>query len=176
MNLEILKSAFSAFMEAYPPRVPNPRAPAEMIFRKIVTAKMNPVQPDDLIRAAQAYREEVRKLEMDLKFVPHARTWLMQRRFEDYLPSGQAESITPPSLRDPPQELWQQALCQVFGVSVYQGWFAKCALSCDRNGAILSAPTRFSADYIQNNFLEELLRILKQKCGIESLSIEVRRD
>lgn len=76
---------FYDFWLVYPPRKgANPKAAART---KWDTAIKNGVEPEVIINAAKAYRDEViAEGNMGTPFVSHARTWLNQKRYEDYEP------------------------------------------------------------------------------------------
>jgi hypothetical protein len=74
-------AAFERFWTAYPVRPGNPRHPAQQAFTKLVKAG-EPVEA--LIASAGVFAQHHRRLATDPLFIPHARTWLAQRRFEDF--------------------------------------------------------------------------------------------
>lgn len=77
-----LAEAFTRFWTAYPRRPGNPRAQAEHEF---AAAVKRGVTPEVLIGAAGRYAADVKARGLDPQYVCHARTWLHQRRWEDWL-------------------------------------------------------------------------------------------
>jgi hypothetical protein len=91
--------AFDRFWSAYPKRPDNPKAPARALFAKLVKGG---VDPEGLIAAATNYAAFTRSSIKDPVFIPHARTWLSQGRFEDYWPDAEASApATEPSPEHP---------------------------------------------------------------------------
>jgi hypothetical protein len=160
--------AFEGFWTAYPARSPNPKAPARLVFARLVAGGE---PPGRLVAAAAAFAAEVARKTIAPEFVPHARTWLQQRRFEDYqagpptmpetAPEAPVESASHP-LREPFQHLAE---------SEFRCFIAPLAV--ERRGplAVITAPTRFVADHVRGRFSGELRRAL----GVARVQIEVRR-
>jgi hypothetical protein len=76
---------FADFWLVYPPRKgSNPKAAART---KWDAAIKSGIEPEIIINAAKAYRDEVRDAnQLGTEFVCHARTWLNQKRYLDYAP------------------------------------------------------------------------------------------
>ena len=76
---------FNDFWTTYPQRKGcNPKAAART---KWDAAIKSGVDPEIIINAAKAYRDEVKEENnLGTSFVCHARTWLNQKRYLDYAP------------------------------------------------------------------------------------------
>lgn len=74
---------FAEFWQAYPRRDgPNPKKPAR---EKFGSAVKHGTLPSEILAGATAYRAECeRKGKIGTEFIPHAATWLHQRRWEEY--------------------------------------------------------------------------------------------
>lgn len=84
------KLTFADFWTAYPPRKgSNPKAAART---KWDSAIKNGVEPEIIVNAAKAYRDEmIAAGQLGTEFVCHARTWLNQKRFLDYAPDPEGK-------------------------------------------------------------------------------------
>jgi hypothetical protein len=85
---------FDEFWKVYPKRGgANPRFPASLEFDKAVKGGAD---PPELIAAAKRYADEQRKLRfIGTEKVAQAKTWLHQRRWEDYPPNQITASVSP---------------------------------------------------------------------------------
>lgn len=79
---QAVRTAFDRLMTAYPARGDNPRAPALAVFARLVATGE---EPEALIRAAGRFAEVMKAEGREPRMIPHTRTWLSQRRFDDYL-------------------------------------------------------------------------------------------
>jgi|GEM_PF-2030872 len=163
-----LRADFEAFWNAYPPRRPNPRALAETAFAKAVQAG---AEPAALVRAAEAYQAEVRKLAIGQDFVVHAATFLRQRRWEDYVRDPVAEA--PATAAEPDHELWP-ALRGRLSPADFRAWIAPLAVISltEAEAALLLAPSRFHRDYVRQHHLV----VLKAALRVKVLDIDVAGD
>ncbi len=78
------------------------------------------------------------------------------------------------------KQIWehvQEDLAQKYGMPVFRSWFSKLTLaSCDNNMIILSVPTRFMKDWINNNYLDSLTRTWrKYDSNIRNVSLMVSK-
>ena len=73
--------AFERFWAAYPRRPDNPKAAARQVFERRIRAGAD---AEAIVGAAGRYADQVAATKLDPKFIPHARTWLSQARYEDY--------------------------------------------------------------------------------------------
>jgi len=88
-----LEKSFEAFWTEYPPAKVNPKSPAREEFAKAVAGGAD---PEALTKAATSYRHSL--LDDDAPLPCHARTFLHQRRWEDFEPEesdGTYRAATP---------------------------------------------------------------------------------
>ncbi len=155
-----LAPAFAEFWAAYPPRRPNPRALAEAAFAAAVKAGATPKQ---LVAAAGAYAAECRAKGVKEEFIVHARTFLAQRRFEDYLAPATANHLPETSKMVEPAHPWWPAFRGWITPAGFAQWIAP--LVCvggvtDGEGrplnATLRAPSAFHRDHVRERYSEPL--------------------
>lgn len=91
-------AAFERFWKAYPRRPDNPKAAARQVFERRVREGAD---PDAIVRAAAVFAARVVDRKLGDIFIPHARTWLSQRRWEDYLDDGEPEPAPDPHAGHP---------------------------------------------------------------------------
>lgn len=159
-----LRPAFEAFWAAYPPRRPNPRVLAEAAFAAAVRAG---AAPEALIDAARAYAAEVKAKGIGEAFVVHARTFLTQRRFEDYLVAVPAEIVASNNLAEPTHAWWPAMRGRV-SPAEFRTWIDPlklCGEVTEWAVAIVEAPSRFHRDTVRERFVEPL----KAALGVKTL-------
>lgn len=164
-----LRADFEAFWDAYPSRRPNPRALAETAFARAVAQG---ARPEDLVRAADGYCAEVRKMGIGQEFVVHAATFLRQRRFEDYLRPPVAEAPAPAAYSSD-HALWP-ALRGVISDIEFRRWIEPLEVVGITEGesAMLRAPTKFHRDWIRQHY--DL--VLRPALRVRRLHVEVAED
>lgn len=85
---------FEAFWKAYPPRPGNPKAAARAQWVRL--GNLGALPPlETILTAVKAYAAHVRREKIGLEFVAHARTWLSQRRWEDWAPYADTPLFAP---------------------------------------------------------------------------------
>jgi hypothetical protein len=89
-NTDSAPKEFDTFWQIYPSRRQhsNPKKPA---LAKFNAAVKTGTPPADIIRGAENYAAHVRQEETDPQFIPQAKTWLGQERWEQY------QTAMPPS-------------------------------------------------------------------------------
>ncbi len=154
----IYPAEFEAFWSAYPRRIgTNPKKLAYNAWTKM----LKQASADDLTRAAKAFAAECAKLKTDPAFVPHARTWLNQERWTDYLgsspdtpPEGDGEDLPHlfHILRDRRPDLT---------VAIWKSWLAPLKIS-KKSGEpiIITAPTAFESSQCQTRWGSDLTALL----------------
>lgn len=103
---------FDAFWSAYPRREgSDPKQPALKYFRQAVRGGTD---PQTIIIAAQHFRSS--QLGKDARFIPQARTWLKEARWEDSAPrlAVVPTATSPPRQRLTPEEV--EAQVRAFGI------------------------------------------------------------
>jgi hypothetical protein len=166
-----LRADFEAFWAAYPPRRPNPRALAEAAFAKAVQAG---AAPSDLVAAATAYAAEVMRKGVGEDFIVHARTFLAQARFLDYLAAPAERAPAPRAPRpDPDHPLWRATLWGI-GLVEFERWIAPLAVVTHSEGdaALLQAPSRFHRDWVRQHYAVALKAALR----VRLLDIDTAED
>lgn len=165
----VLRQQFDAFWAAYPPRRPNPRALAERAFVAAIGAG---IRPEDLVAAAQGYAAECRRKGIAEDFIVHARTFLTQRRFEDYLRAPEAP-IAAVAEAAPDHVLWD-VLAGKMPAAEFRMWIAKLAVMGWIPGetGILIAPTRFHRDWVRQHHAVQLQAAMR----VKTLIIEAPED
>jgi chromosomal replication initiator protein len=78
------------------------------------------------------------------------------------------------------QQVWERVqddLALKYGMPIFRSWFSKLTLSsCENNMIILSVPTRFMKDWINNNYLDSLTRTWrKHDSNIRNVSLMVSK-
>ena len=145
-TLPQIRAAFERFKAAYPKRPENGWAPAGLAFDKLVKAG---VAPDLMIRAAAAYAAFTAANVADPKFIPMAKRWLAERRFEDFLEEAPASACEPSPEPPPAHPLaWLQG--QIPEAS-WRSWFA--TLDLDEGSPVtVIAPTQFALNHVKGEW------------------------
>lgn len=141
---QAVEEAFGRFWAAYPARPENPRAAARAQFAKLVAAGE---APEALIRAAGAYAAFCAKARKDPLFIPHARTWLSQRRFEDFADAPEQAGAGQPVPEHP--LAW---LAAEIGDAAWASWIAPLQLVADDAPAAVLARTQFALDRVRSSW------------------------
>ena len=152
---------FEQFWSAYPKRAGvNPKAAARKIWDRLVKFKQLPPMEEMLVRT-RAYCNECTKTKIyGTSFVPHARTWLSQRRFEpDDVVVTNVVSTEHPMVLPAGYEDAARALIKQIGSAKYQAFFGKAKWSNGGNVIKITASSRFDAQTIAMNYQEELERL-----------------
>lgn len=162
-----LAEPFARFWTAYPKRTPNPRAAAARAFARL--CRHDAAEADLLIVAAGAFAAECRRLAIKPEFIPHARTWLSQRRFLDYPPfstcpdeaDGRPIGVVPDEVRSRPW--WAAAGRAGVPPHEFKAFLAPLrVLRLDmRVRAEVAAPSRFVADTVRARYADVLARALE---------------
>lgn len=138
-----LQAAFDRFKAAYPARPGNPWAPAREVFAKLVKAGED---PDALIASAAVFAADCARRRLDPDFIPHARTWLKQRRFEDFAPA--AKATEPAGDVDHPLHF----LLAITGPDYFASWIAPLRLDMTGETPVIVARTRIARDRVERDF------------------------
>jgi hypothetical protein len=165
-----LRGDFEAFWKAYPPRSPNPRKLAEAAFVKTVVAGTSPA---DLVAAAGAYAAEVKRKGVAEDFIVHARTFLTQQRFADYVPKPDAAPVAMDTTRAIEHPLWP-AMASRIDARAFCRWIEPLAVVTHSEGeaALLQAPSRFHRDWVRQHYAVPLKTALR----VRILEIDVAED
>jgi hypothetical protein len=143
-----VQDAFARFWAAYPPRADNPKKPALKVFAQLVE---DGADPEGLIRAAAAFAFHVKAKGFDPKFTPHARTWLAQERFEEWMatevPASAQARASGPNPEHPLARLYGR-----IGEAAWASYIAPLVITVSFPGARIEAPTRFALDRVRQNW------------------------
>lgn len=164
-----LRADFDAFWAAYPPRRPNPRALAEVAFQAAV--KAGSASPADLVAAAAAYAAEVRRKGIAEAYIVHARTFLVQQRYRDYVPA--ATVAAPKARAEIDHPLWP-AMRGRIGETDFHRWIwpLRPVSVVEGERAVLWAPTRFIRDWVRQHYAIDL----KAALSVRILDVEIQED
>lgn len=158
-----LGASFAAFWAAYPERKPNPRALAEKEFARAIKAGADAAE---LVAAAAGYAAEVKRLGTANDFIVHARTFLRQDRWRDYLAGPEAASAAP---AEPEHPLWP-LLKSDMDAATFAAWIGRCRYSKPGEVITLFAPSAF----VGGRVAEEFGALLKRRCGPVTINIPGR--
>lgn len=147
---------FEAFWGAYPKREPNPKGIAFRAWQKVLKAQA--VTAEDLIRAAANFAAECARLKTEQKFIVHARTFLSQERWTDYLPRPE---VTGAELNDLP-ELFHRLRVRRPDLSraAWVSWFEKLRFDVSPTRTIITAPSAFHVNRVATDWGHDLAAIL----------------
>lgn len=143
---QAVQAAFARFWAAYPHRPVNPRAPALAVFAKLVKAGE---AADDLIAAAGRYAAVVKAEGIDPVSIPHARKWLNQRFFDDYLTPDVPASAEPAQPAPEHPLAWMQP---TMAASAYASWIAPLTLTTEGDLPTITARTAFALNRVQDEY------------------------
>jgi hypothetical protein len=147
-----LQEAFDALWKAYPHPPRDPKAAARDLFSRRVSELADPAE---FAAAAQRFAQACRRDKVDPKFIPHCRTWLSQRRYEDFL-----EEAQPPAAADLAADHPLGAMRGEIGAEAWNSWIAPLTVERRADGAAVLARTRFVRDEVKRRFgtrIEQLL-------------------
>lgn len=149
---------FEAFWAAYPKRAGNPKDPARKQWMRLAHRGQLPPLPE-MIAAAKAYAAYIKRENISGEFIAHTRTWLFQKRFEDWVP----EKSDQPKSRDIPIAL--QKLAEI-EPRAWAMWLSKCEIEIDDSNIKVKTKTEFERDYIARNFFSLLSSTCKRHVSV----------
>lgn len=153
---------FEQFWAAFPKRAGvNPKAAARKIWDRLVKFKQMPPM-ESVMAATRAFAlEAVRTKIYGTSYVPHARTWLSQRRFESdevvvpaVVVSTENAAVLPQGYEDA-----ARALIKQIGNARYMAFFGKAKWSNGGSVIKITVPSAFDRQTIEINYAEELERL-----------------
>ena len=148
-----VQEAFARFWAAYPPRRDNPKKPALKVFAQLVE---DGADAEALVRAAGAFAVHVKSKGFDPMFTPHARTWLAQERFEEWMTDAPASApATGPSPDHPLAPLYPKV-----GDAAWASYFARLKVEIVEGQARVVAPTRFALDRVRQSWGRDIAALL----------------
>lgn len=149
-----VQEAFARFWAAYPPRRDNPRKPALQAFAQLVEGG---VDAEALIRAAAAFALHVRAQGFAPNWTPHARTWLAQERFEEWM-TADAPASAPDAGPNPEHPL--AALCERIGRDRWTSYIAPLVITRTDAAAEVAAPTTFALRRVRDEWARDIEALL----------------
>lgn len=149
-----VQEAFARFWAAYPERVDNPRKPALRVFADLVGAG---VDAEVLVRAASAYRAHVKANATAQKFIPHARTWLNQDRYEEWM-AADVPASAPDAGPNPEHPLFP--LFDMVGRDRWASYIAPLIVSHTADGVVIAAPTNFALSRVRDGWGRDIEAVL----------------
>lgn len=147
-------SAFDRFWKAYPYRAENPKAPARVVFERLLKEG---VCPEALIAAAGRYAAFVAGEKIKSIFIPHARKWLNQRYFEDYMTDADVPASAPAG---PSPEHPLFALYAKVGDAAWTSYFAPLTVEIGTAGAVVTAATGYARTKLERDYSADIEALL----------------
>lgn len=143
--------AFERFWAAYPRRPDNPKAAAREVFVRRVREGAD---AEAVASAAGRYADACRKSGLDLKFVPHARTWLSQRRYEDFLEADvPASAPAKDASCEPSPDHPLAALREAIGDAAWRSWIQPLTVTQpESGGARIESRNRFALQRVERDY------------------------
>ncbi len=138
-----VQTAFDRLMAAYPVRGDNPRTPALAVFDALVA---DGEDPEALVVAAGRFAAAMAAEKRERRMIPHTRTWLSQRRFDDYMQADVQASagVTQPSPEHP--LAW---MVDEIGEASWRSWLGSLEIDAASQPMTLTARTGFQLDHIR---------------------------
>lgn len=136
-----VKAAFERMMAAYPARGDNPRTPALVAFARLVEEGED---PESLVRAARHFAQVMKAEKRDARMIPHTRTWLSQRRFDDYVDAPASADTGQPSPDHPLAFMFDEV-----GAAAWASYFAPLAIRQDADALVIETRTSFALEKIR---------------------------
>lgn len=159
------QEVFGRFWAAYPPRPLNPRRAAELEFARALEAG---VEPEDLVLAAAAYARQVAVESVAPAYRPHARTWLYQERYLDFLPAGGSGGERPDAGGGADHPLWPR-FAGLVTPAIFASWIAPLEIEQTPDGLVVTARSAFTADTVGQRYRE----IIERAMGARIIRLEV---
>lgn len=144
-------SAFDAFWTAYPRKVAKQAAAAEWQRAGLELIAITVLTGLERARGSRTWQEAMREPEMP--HIPHPRTWLHQRRWEDLVTSAA------PARSSVAVSAEVQALCDSAGLAQFDiaRWFEGADLVSMDDGARLIVPDQIKREWIGKHYLAKLI-------------------
>lgn len=151
---KIRAASFDRFWSADPYRKENPKAPARLVFAKLLDEGED---AEALVAAASRYAAFCAAEKIKSTFIPHARKWLNQRYFEDYMTDADAPASAPSG---PNPEHPLATLYAVVGEGAWLSYFAPLAIDTSVSPARITAATRYALDKLQRDYGRQIEAVL----------------
>lgn len=148
-----MREAFEQWWSHYPKRVgcPNPKQPAWEVWQRLAKSGALPSLPE-LIDAADRYGAYCKRERIEPKFIAHARTWLNQQRWEEFVttvsqnvtcgkPNGSKEKPALPAILSP--------VLDRVGMHWWNERFHECSFHDDGEFLTIKTPHRFFVSRVE---------------------------
>lgn len=136
-----VKAAFDRLMKAYPVRGDNPRTPALVVFARLVELGDD---AEVIVAAAQRFAAVMKAEKRDARMIPHTRTWLSQRRFDDYADALASADEGQPSPDHPLAFMVEQ-----IGLSAWRSWLAPLSIDLTASPIMITTRTAFALSHLR---------------------------
>ncbi len=150
-----IQAAFDRLMKAYPARGDNPRAPALAVFARLVA---DGEDAETLVLAAGRFAAVLKAEAREARMIPHTRTWLSQRRFEDYLTDVQDSAPEGPNPEHP--LFW---LAAEIGDAAWMSYIGPLVVGEECGLPLIIARTAFQLDRIRK---AGWIKLVEAKLGV----------
>lgn len=152
-----VEAAFSRFWSAYPFRRDNPRAPALTVFARHVA---DGVDAEALIAAAGRYAAFCAAEKTPSLFIPHARKWLNQRYFDDYLTDDPASAQLEAAPAGPNPDHPLAALWAEVGPAAWASYFALLKFAPGDGATVITASTAYARDHLRREWGRRIVGLI----------------
>jgi hypothetical protein len=158
---------FLAFWNAYPKPDGDSQTAAEIAWGALAKADQLP-DGDELVRAAERFAKDRAKAS-NPPFAPHAKTWLIDKRWRDWAEANIAASAPDWADGDP---TWGP-IKALANPGMWTAWMAKCEF--DRETCTLFAPTSLHVERIERLLLgQDLVRAYRKAFG-DRLTVKAKK-
>lgn len=139
-----VQTAFNRLMQAYPPRGDNPRAPALIVFARLVDEGED---PEALVRAAGRFAEVIRAEKRERRMIPHTRRWLNQRYFDDYMDALASAGDDQPNPEHP-----LAFMATEIGLAAWRSYLEPLDIDASATPIAITARTSFALAHIRKSW------------------------
>lgn len=148
-----IQAAFERFWAAYPRRPGDARHMALVNFAKLMKAGES---AEALIASAGAYAKHIADRATDPIFIQQAKTWLNQRRFEDFPASAPSAPSPEGPVGDPALEF----LRPIAGAADFGSWISPLRVETRGKDVAVIAPRQFALDHVRRTWGREIVAVL----------------
>ena len=163
---------FAAFWAAYPQRPGNPKFEARKEWIKLAKLGVLP-ELDQMLSAVKKFRAECAKQKTEGCYIPHARTWLHNRRWEAWLPS-QIDSSQIGGLFDVGTQCPDilSPVRRLLGPDKWRGKFGHCTFEETESGLRIKTPFRFEVEKIEASYGSLIERLTGKPVFVEHVEVQ----
>lgn len=154
------QTGFETWWSHYPKRPNNPKQAARVVWDRLDKAGTLPPLRD-MIAAADRYTDYCRREKIEPRFIAHARTWLNQQRWQEFIfvddAKPQVKSAFPAIL---------SPLVRAYGERECQQRFADCDLDTENGTLVIRTAWRFQFERLET-FVETVSRFIEAPVRLE---------